>query len=271
MGTDRTAAQKSRLKSAEAVKVVTGSTSTQLCLSCHKLYTTSLSPLLSLSQSSRSDSLARLSGDCWCRQPSTAEPQPRVAPLRWGLARRRVCGYSLIGLPGLHATDSSPKLVSRVQTGHMWVSTHFMPPHHPPSSPSTHLLAALCPADPGSSLPRSVGGHRRSGPVGLDVRLGGQDWDTQEAWTVHTRPRVDQTGPTRRAGELKPAQPVARWRRRRLCHSLEVCSCKLMAPRFSILSLLDQVSPHQGSVQEVEREAQSVFCSIRTLRTGRPT
>ena len=29
--------------------------------------------------------------------------------------------------------------------------------------------------------------------------------------------------------------------------------------------------PHQGSVQEVEREAQSVFCSIRTLRTGRPT
>ena len=132
MGTDRTAAQKSRLKSAEAVKVVTGSTSTQLCLSCHKPYTTSLSPLLSLSQSSRSDSLARLSGDCWCRQPSTAEPQPRVAPLRWGLARRRVCGYSLIGLPGLHATDSSPKLVSRVQTGHMWVSTQFMPPHHPP-------------------------------------------------------------------------------------------------------------------------------------------
>ena len=91
-----------------------------------------LSPPCSLSQSSRSDSLARLSGDCWCRQPSTAEPQPRVAPLRWGLARRRVCGYSLIGLPGLHATDSSPKLVSRVRTGHMWVSTQFMPPHHPP-------------------------------------------------------------------------------------------------------------------------------------------
>ena len=124
-------------------------------------------------------------------------------------------------------------------------------------------MAALCPADPGSSLPRSVGGHRRSGPVGLDVRLGGQDWDTQEAWTVHTRPRVDQTGPTRRAGELKPAQPVARWRRRGR-HSLEVCSCKLMAPRFSILSLLDQVSPYQAACRRW-RERRKVSSAVFVL------
>ena len=89
---------------------------------------------------------------------------------RWGLGRRRVCGYSLIGLPGLHATDSLPKLVSQVQTGHMWVSTQFMTLSHPPiftwHSPVGCTLPCRRQKLPGCDS----GGHWRSGPVGLSVR-----------------------------------------------------------------------------------------------------
>ena len=123
---------------------------------------------------------------------------------RWGLGRRRVCGYSLIGLPGLHATDSLPKLVSQVQTGHMWVSTQFMTLSHPPiftwHSPVGCTLPCRRQKLPGCDS----GGHWRSGPVGLSVRrwagIGIRRRPGQyTVWWAAAGP--DQTGPTGREAE----------------------------------------------------------------------
>ena len=158
--------------------------------------------------------VARLSGDCSCRQPSTAEARPRVAEVGARTTQSLRLQSDRPTRPPRHW-----QLTKTGQSGSDWSHVGVNTIHDPQPSPHLHLALTCWLHSP---LQEAEAARLRQWWA-LAVRSGGslctavgRDRDTQEAWTVHsmvgTRPTRPGQPVQQRAGEPKPAQPVARWR-----------------------------------------------------------